>query len=171
MTEDAGGAPERLAWRVHPAGERPGLGALILALIVGCSVLVGIWMGGAYWGVFAFGVLFLSLEAFFLPSRFELDAQGVVVHKPFSQASRPWNQFRRVVFDPFGVTLSPYSRRNWLDPYRSVRLRFPGGGRASAGPDREQVRRFVLAHVDAAQVTVEDFEQKAAPGNPGTQAG
>jgi hypothetical protein len=171
MDEVAGPAPEKLAWRVHPAGERPHLGALILALIVVFSLLVGLWMKGAYWSIFAFGVLFLSLEAFFLPSRFELDAQGVVVHKPFSQASRPWGQFHRVVFDPFGVTLSPFSRRSWLDPYRAVRLRFPGGSGASAGPGREEVRRFVLAHVDAKQVKIEEYEQKSGPGHSGTRAG
>lgn len=171
MDADAGPVPEKLAWRVHPAGERPTLGALILALIGACSVLVGLWMKGAYWSIFAFGVLFLSLEAFFLPSRFELDAGGVSVRKPFSQASRPWGQFRRVVFDPFGVTLSPYGRRNWLDPYRAVRLRFSAGSGASGGVDRQEVRRFVLAHVDAALVTIEDYEQTPGPGRTGTRVG
>jgi hypothetical protein len=170
MPEVAGPAPEKLAWRVHPATERPNLGAAILALVVVFSVVVGLWMRGMYWSVFAFGVLFLSLEAFFLPSRYELDAQGVVVHKPFSQAGRPWSQFRRVAFDPFGVTLSPFSRRHWLDPYRAVRLRFAGGARAGEGPEREQVRRFILAHVDAQQVRIEELEQ-AGSARSGPRAG
>jgi len=164
MPEASAPVPEAIAWRVHPALERPGLGALILALVVVLSVLIGLWMEGPYWSVFAFGVLFLSLEAFFLPSRFELGAQGVVVRKPFSQASRPWDQFRRVVFDPVGVTLSPFSRRHWLDPYRSVRLRFGCGRDRSQGADQEGVRRFILAHLDAERVVIEDHGLPAQRG-------
>jgi hypothetical protein len=158
MPEASGPTPEAIAWRVHPAVERPGRGALVLALVVVLSVLVGLWMRGPYWSAFAFAVLFLSLEAFFLPSRFELREQGVVVRKPFSQATRPWGEFRRVVFDPFGVTLSPFGRRHWLDPYRGVRLRFASGVTQPGMPGHDEVRRYIRAHVDAGRVRIEDFE-------------
>ncbi len=164
MPEGTAPGQDGIAWRVHPALERPGLGALVLALVVVISVLIGLWMRGPYWSIFAFGVLFLSLEAFFLPSRFELDERGVVVRKPFSQASRPWDQFRRVVFDPFGVTLSPFSRRHWLDPYRAVRLRFAGGRGRTQGPGRAEVRRYILEHLDAERVVIENHEQPKRGG-------
>ncbi len=148
--------PEKLAWRVHPAADRLGLGIVVFGLIVALSVLVGFWMEGIYWSFFAFAVLFLSLEAFFLPSRFELTADGVTVHKPFSNMTRPWDHFRRVVFDPVGVTLSPFARRHWLESYRAVRLRFgtPERGEGS-DPTREEVRRFVIEHVDPERVHIE----------------
>jgi hypothetical protein len=161
---DAPDAPDGIAWRVHPAKERPGLGALVLGLVVVLSGVIGWWMKGPYWSAFAFGVLFLSLEAFFLPSRFELGQEGVVVRKPFSQASRPWDQFRRVVFDPLGVTLSPFRRRHWLDPYRAVRLRFAREAVQSGAPSRAEVRCYILAHLNAQEVVIEDHEPPADKG-------
>ncbi len=125
MTDNAVPEGRRLSWRVHPAAERRGTGILVFVAILVLSFLAGLWMGGAFWGAFAFVVLFLSLEAFFLPGSFELTERGVVVKKPFSQAERRWDQFRRVIFDADGITLSPFARRSWLETYRALRLRYP----------------------------------------------
>ncbi len=163
MPEEMGSAPERLAWRVHPAAERRGTGIAVLALMITLSALAAMWMEGAYWGLFAFGVLFLSLEAFFLPARFELSEEGVTVRKAFSRVERPWGQFRRVIFDPVGVTLSPFARRHWLEAYRGTRLRFarPAAGRDTPAP--EEVRRFILAHIDLEEVRVVGLPEVTEP--------
>ncbi len=161
--------PVRMVWRVHPAAERRGVALLVISLILILSILAGFWMqGNFYWSLFAFVVLFLSLEAFFLPSRFELDASGVTVKKPFSRVVRPWDHFRRVGFDRVGITLSPFRRRHWLDSYRSVRLRL---SRASGGPTPAEVRGFILAHVDTASVRIEGAEDsRATPAGSGEVA-
>ena len=62
MPEETGSAPERLAWRVHPAAERRGTGIAVLALMITLSALAAMWMEGFYWGLFAFGVLFFFGE-------------------------------------------------------------------------------------------------------------
>jgi hypothetical protein len=131
------------------------------------SALAAMWMEGAYWGLFAFGVLFLSLEAFFLPSSFELSEEGVAVRKSFSRVERPWGHFRRVVFDPVGVTLSPFARRHWLEAYRGTRLRFarPAAGRETPAP--EEVWRFILAHIDLEEVQVVGLPEVTEPDRPG----
>ena len=142
-----------LSWRVHPAAERPAVAIGVVALILALGVLAGIWMGSGYWAAFAFLVLFLSLEAFFLPGHFVLDDEGVAVKKAFSNARRPWDQFRRVVMQPGQITLSPFRRRHWLDNYRCLRLPLPPP--SAAGPAAEEIRRFVLGHIDPGAVLVE----------------
>jgi hypothetical protein len=96
-------------------------------LLVLLGLALGLWMRSWFWGVFAAGVLFLSLESFFLPTRYELGASGLVVSKAFSSSKNPWEAFRRVYRDPHGLTLSPYRRRTFLEPYRSQRILFDGG--------------------------------------------
>jgi len=157
---------------MHPAGERKGMAGLVLFLILVLSVLAAAWMRAAYWGVFALAVLFLSLESFFLASRFSLGAEGVQVEKAFSRSERPWSSFRSAWFDPYGVTLSPYPRRHWLETYRALRLRY---GRGPTAPDRAAVERYVLAQLDPAQVrifgvTVSRQAAADAPGDPAQRA-
>ncbi|MCK4414103.1 MAG: hypothetical protein KAY32_11210 [Candidatus Eisenbacteria sp.] len=153
MTEEAATRTpgEQLVWGVHPAGERKWFAAGITLMILGLSVLTALWMRTAYWGIFAGIVLFLSLEGFYLPSRFRLGADGVEVRKPFSRVTREWTHFRSVWFDGIGVTLSPFGRRHWLEPYRGVRLRYGVGPQA---PAPAEVRRFLLAHLDAERVHI-----------------
>lgn len=141
-----------LTWRVHPAAERPALALVVGALILLLGVLAGVWMGSPYWGVFATVVLLLSLEAFFLPASFELSESGVRVRKPFSQVERPWDAFRRVVFDPAGVTLSPFAERRWIEPYRALRLRYRTGSSAGEDDLPARVRECLLAHCDPQRV-------------------
>jgi hypothetical protein len=138
-----------ITWRVHPAAERKGTAVLVLLLIGGLSVLSAFWMQGVYWGIFAFLVLSLSLESFFLPTRFALRPEGVGVRKLFSRAQRPWSAFRSAWFDRSGVTLSPFSRRHWLETYRGIRLRFSA---REGAPGADAVRRYLLDHLNGEQV-------------------
>ena len=140
---------ERIVWRVHPAAERPRMGLLVALLVVVLSILAGLWMKQVFWSLFAMMVLFLSLEAFFLPSRFELGADGVAVKKPFSRLTRPWSYFRRVTFDEAGASLSPFAQRRWIEPYRAIRLTYGAAGDSAA------VRDFILAQIDREKVGIE----------------
>ena len=115
-----------LAWVAHPARRRPGRGATLLALLVLIGVLLGLWMQNWFWGVFAFGVLFLSLESFFLPTRYELSESELAVRRFFSASRNPWSSFRRIYRDRHGLTVSPFRRRTFLEPYRAQRMLFDG---------------------------------------------
>jgi len=154
----------RLSWRVHPAAERPGLTAIVVLLLFGVSALAALWMHGVYWGVFALLVLLLSLESYFLPTRYRLDGRGVGVGKVFSQVERPWSAFRGAWFDRLGVTLSPFGRRNWLEPYRALRLRW---GPPDASPGRDEVIAHLLAHLDPSRVRMEGLGQAGRETGPG----
>jgi hypothetical protein len=115
-----------LAWVSHPARSRPARGLVLGGLLVLLGVLLGFWMRSVFWGVFAAGVLFLSLESFFLPTRYELGEQELSVRRLFSASRNPWGSFRRVYRDRHGLTLSPFRRRTFLEPYRAQRLLFDG---------------------------------------------
>lgn len=125
-----------LAWTAHPVLRQRRRGSLVGLLIVAAGVFLGIWMGSAVWGVFAAGILFLSLEAFFLPTRYALTSEGVGIRRGFSDGRHAWSDYRRVYADHNGLTLSPYRRRTLLEPYRSARLLFDGG-------DPDQIRATV----------------------------
>jgi hypothetical protein len=112
--------------------------------------------------LFAFLVLFLSLESFFLASRYALGPEGVRVERAFSKSQRAWSSFRGAWFDGLGVTLSPFGRRHWLETYRALRLRY---GRTPAAPTREVVIAYLLAHLDPAQVQIHGL-RPVADANP-----
>jgi hypothetical protein len=118
---------EPLAWVAHPLLRRRVLGTLVGLGMALAALALGFWTRSLLWGVFSGGVLFLSLETFFLPSRYEAGAAELVVQKAFSTARTPWASFRRVYEDRHGLTLSPYRRRSMLEPYRATRLLFDGG--------------------------------------------
>ena len=122
---EAGGEP--LVWVAHPLRRRRLLGTLVGLGIAAAALGLGLWTRSLLWGVFSAGALFLSLETFFLPTRFEAGPAELVVQKAFSSGRTPWDSYRRVYEDRHGLTLSPYRRRSFLEPYRSARLLFDGG--------------------------------------------
>jgi len=161
---------ESLVWRVHPAGERKGVACGIGFVIVTLSALTASWMGNIYWGFLSFMLLFLSLEAFFLPSRFELSEKGIKVYKIFSSIEKPWSHYRRVTFDRLGITISPFRKRNWLDSYRATRLVF-SRKHAPSEPDRKRVRDFILQHIDLERVSIEGDNDQENGANDAKESG
>jgi hypothetical protein len=147
-----------LAWKIHPAAERKGMAIMIVFLIAFLGVVASLWMRNIYWGIFAIVLLFLSLEAFFLPSKYELSERGVRIHKAFSNADRPWNHYRRVSVDRTGITLSPFRGRNWLEAYRATRLGFQFGGR-QRDPAPADIRALILDHIDRESVLIEGLDE------------
>jgi hypothetical protein len=111
---------------------------VVLALVIVVSILLATWMRSPFWGIFAAGALFLSLEAFFLPTRYEIGPEGISVRKVFSRTTVEWQRVRRVYEDRNGLTLSPFRRRSFMEPYRATRVLFDGG-------DRERIRAAVRA--------------------------
>lgn len=125
-----------------------------MAIISIIAVGLGYWTETLLWGLFGGLLLLLSLEGFYLPTKYEFRASGFTAVKLFSRSARDWNAWRRVYEDRFGLTLSPYRGRRWLEPYRSVRLLFDGG-------DRDAIRAWVRASIDPG---VEWIELKTRTG-------
>jgi hypothetical protein len=125
-----------LEWRVHPFQERRKLGLLVLGVMLLLSAGAGVAGGAWFWAAFSFLVLFLSVESFYFPTSFALSPEKLTVVRRFSRSEREWGMFRRCLVDENGVTLSPFSRKHWLEAYRAIRLRV-------TPENREAVMRYL----------------------------
>ncbi len=107
-------------WRERPARAWGALAALLLCcgLVVSTRLPLGVKLGLCAGAGASFG-------AAILPWRYRLDDDGVTSGRgPFAQR-RPWSDIGRAVRSSEGILLSPFQRRHWLDPYRSLFLPLP----------------------------------------------
>lgn len=111
-------------WQAHPARERPGPAAAAAAAVVLLSG--GAWLVGQspWWAGAAALVLFLALNRFFLPSRFEIDAEGITARYPLRTRRARWADLRRFAHDRYGGYLSTRSRPSRMDAYGGLHLVF-----------------------------------------------
>lgn len=115
----------RIKWTAHPARERPGRAAMGIAVIALLSAAV--WLSfGWEWSVASAVILLLSLNRFFLPSRFELDDERIMARYPLQKKILHWRDVRRFVHDSDGGFLSTRSRRSLLDPSSGMHVLFGG---------------------------------------------
>lgn len=133
------GASE-LTWRAWPAAARPAQAVVVGLALLAATFGLGAYGGDALLGGVAFAILFLSLSAYFLPTRYRIDGDGVEVATAFGRTSRRWSGLATYVADARGVTLSPYRRASWLETYRGVRLLFQG--------NRDDVLRALAPHLE-----------------------
>ncbi|MCB9897578.1 MAG: hypothetical protein H6825_06225 [Planctomycetes bacterium] len=133
-----------LRWTVHPAARAPvrtGLLALFVLLAgPAAAVASGTWAVG----LFAACALAIGLRAWFLPRRYELDADGARETGVLAAERRlSWSEVRRVSSSRFGIHLSPRHVDSRVLPDKGLFLRL-------AGVEREQVSAFVREHVAGA---------------------
>jgi hypothetical protein len=119
-----------LTWQAWPARDRPLAAAGTAIFVVLVSVLVAGVGGHVVVGLGAVVILFGSLNPFFSPTTFRLDDEGVTVERWPVRKVRAWTEFRAAWADRYGVTLSPFRGRSWMEPYRGVRLLFAGNREA-----------------------------------------
>ena len=113
-----------MAWRVHPAQERPGTGLIAALVILLAAWLCAELMEQPGWGIFAAGVLAVGCNRFFFPTWYELDAEGITARFPLKTSRYRWPELRRFVYDETGGFLSPRAKRSFLDEYRGVSVLF-----------------------------------------------
>jgi len=134
-------APQTLRWRSCPVIDDFPWSLLLVATVAGVCVLAGIAFGGVGFALLSAALLGVSLARYFLPTQFELDAQGATV-RLLGQARRvPWTRVRRVQRGARGVFLSPFERASRLDSFRGTFLRFAGNA--------DEVVRFVESRMAA----------------------
>jgi hypothetical protein len=139
----AAGDAAALEWSCNPWRERPGRTALALVLALGMCVLVlstgvPLLMGGLLCIV-----LVTALAPSFTAARCRVDDDGVALRSVAGWTRRGWNAIRRARVTPRGLFVSPFTKRHWMDPYRSLFLPFPTGDGAIL---IEGVRRRLSDH-------------------------
>ncbi len=134
---EAGEGP--LIWRSWPAAERPGQAVTVAAAITAAAFGLGLYGGQAIIGGVALAILVLSLSAYFFPTRYRIDEQGVEAAGMFGTRRRTWSELRSYSADGRGVTVSPFAATNWLESYRGVRVLY--------ARNRDEVIRAVAARL------------------------
>lgn len=99
--------PEELRWTAYPFRQRRGAAILALLLIAGVTAASYWASGGQMWGYLAAPVLLVSLNRFFMPSRYEMDATGVTARYALTTCRREWQDVERWAADAHGAILLP----------------------------------------------------------------
>jgi hypothetical protein len=131
-----------LAWSTHPARDRIDATVALVAFLI--AVLAVVWFSLRDPVVLAVAIAILcgALAPWFLPSRYRIDERGIEETRAGVSRRRAWSDVRSVYVDARGVTLSPFARRSWLEPYRATRVLFAGNGdRVVAALERRMSER------------------------------
>jgi hypothetical protein len=114
----------QLTWTVHPARQRPADAALAAAIISFAAWAVLVGLQSLLLTGLAIVILLLATAAFWLPTTYILDENGVAEQRLGRQRMRAWSELRRYTVGSRGALLSPFARSHWLDRYRGVVLLF-----------------------------------------------
>lgn len=122
-------------WTVHPL-QRGGYRRTIFVLALILIPIGVVWVFEHFaWAVFATLFLLGTLSAYWLPSRFTLDDEGVEVQRWFWKRRLLWRDLKRVERDPNGLFVSPFAVRSRLDGHRGMLLMEP--------PERDAVEMYI----------------------------
>ncbi|MCX5800729.1 MAG: hypothetical protein NTX17_05010 [Candidatus Eisenbacteria bacterium] len=109
--------------------------AWVIAVIVLFGIGVVLVLGDLFVAALSVVVLFGSLHSYFFTASYSLSNEGVEIKGPFGTQKREWGRFKSFWVDANGLSLSPFTKRSWLEHYRGMRLLF--------GPNRDEVVEFV----------------------------
>lgn len=112
------------SWRAHPLRQRPGAGLLAVGVIAMLGLATGVFAGHPAWGPVAAVVLVLTLNRFFFPSRFSIDAEGITAAYPMRKQRLSWRRVRRLVCDQYGGYLGTRAVPSRMDAWRGMHLIF-----------------------------------------------
>ena len=115
---------EKLTWSVRPCTMNWLKFGLVSAVILGFGFLVQLAYGEVFLSVVSIVILVGSLHSYFFETSYSLSPEGIEVRGVFGTQKKPWTGFKSFSVDRAGLSLSPFSRRSWLEHYRGVRLLF-----------------------------------------------
>ena len=128
-------APPSLRWRSWPLAESWSAAILVAVGLLGAGAAVRWATAATHLALLAMAALAVALWRFFLPTSFELNAEGVSQWLFGRRRRIPWRDIRRYQVCSSGVLLLPQADACPLDAYRGLYL--PWG----------KHRPEVLAHV------------------------
>jgi len=113
-------------WRSHPIVDDYPRSLLCPAVVLAICAGVYYSFDSLGWALLSAGFLAISLARYFLPTLYELNADGIRVSFFFTVTSIPWSSVRRVDGHRQGLHLSPFEQPSRLDSFRGTFLRFRG---------------------------------------------
>jgi hypothetical protein len=80
---------------------------------------------GPLLALLALVLLFVALNAYFLPVTVTFSDRGIDINKRLFRAHYDWKQFRKWYRTTGGIVLSPFSHKTYLNNFRGVHLLLP----------------------------------------------
>ncbi len=114
-----------IVWSTLPLVERPLTSVAVLLFIGLILFFIYSWFQSLYWVALAGIVLFMSLSAYFVPTRYELYEEYIIIRRFITTQTKHWSDFKRLYADKNGAFLSPFEKPNRLENFRGVFLRIP----------------------------------------------
>ncbi len=127
-------------WTVHPLS-RGGFRRVIfvMTMIVIPLGVLEVFQHFA-WAVFATLFLLGTLSAYWLPTRYAIDDEGIWVQRWFWKKRKLFRDLKRVERDPNGLFVSPFASRSRLDGHRGLLLMEP--------PERDDVEKYIRERIE-----------------------
>lgn len=126
-------------WTVHPLS----VGGYRRVIFILTMILIPIAVMEVFehiaWAVFATLFLLGTLSAYWLPTRFVLDDDGILLQRWFWKRRKPFSELKRVERDPNGLFVSPFPERSRLDGHRGILLMDP--------PERDEVEKYIRERI------------------------
>jgi hypothetical protein len=132
-----------IEWSFNPWRERPRVAALAAIFALGCCLLV---IGAHVSFVLTLGLCVAaagSLSPSLTPLMCRVSADGVARRGPLGWEKRAWSEIRRTVLSGAGLLVSPFAKRNALDPYRGLFLPLPA---ATGAQLAQRIRPYLERH-------------------------
>ena len=122
---------ESLAWKSHPARERPLATAFVVIFVAVIMSMVYYVMDRSIFMMALAGLIFtVSLSTFFFPTTYTIDDNKVTIKYSFSAKERNLSAFRKAFPETRGILLSPYLSPTRLENFRGFYLRYGMGNKA-----------------------------------------
>jgi hypothetical protein len=113
-----------MTWTVHPAKENTTKTVISLVFISALLIYVFIFWG-LVWGALGLVFLFVTLQSYYFPTRYELTDEQVLVKGFFVSQKRKLVEFKKIYVGKNGVLLSPFKHKTFLNNFRGIFLFLP----------------------------------------------
>ena len=132
-----------LSWTTHPIKKRPLVAVLVSVFILLVSIMVFAITASKWFTALALIVLFGSVAKFYLPTRFRLTEEYVIVKSSTQTIAKRWSDIRSYYVDKNGILLSPFAEPSRLENFRGLYL--------IANDNKNEIETFIKQRINLPQ--------------------
>ena len=129
-----------IEWAVHLLKENVLKSTLLILFLILICIAVYLAFQIPFYAFLSVVILFGSLNTFFLPVKYSLYPDKVMIYFPFSKRSKPWTDFKSYYIDKRGILLSPFPNPSRLENYRGIYIRFGNNKAEVVGFIKQKIR-------------------------------
>jgi hypothetical protein len=135
-----------LSWHYHPASKNKRKTAIAITVICLFGLFVWWYTQLVIFAFLAAVILIASLGVFFFPTKYTLTEEDLTVEFLGTKQVKKWDGFARAEPERNGIFLSPFARKDFLENYRGIFMRYNG--------NKEEVDRFVMGLINQREKNV-----------------